>query len=193
MVLRMLMRFRPVVCLSIAAGLATACAAAPRGRPIPGPRIDTGPGSLAEARKYLEGTWSLVSMDVFPPKQPPIHVVGSGTMRYDDFANMTVDLRVDPKTESLLEQIGISAPNGVVSTTGRTTINLANKTLSYVLEGQAVIRPATHPLDTNRPRYWEADGATNTLTIRTKDDNGTVLSVAVWRKESTTPPTSPPR
>src|SRR5262245_57338213 len=170
MVLRMLMRFRPAVCLALAAALTTACAAAPRGRPIPGPKIDTGPGTLAEARKRLEGTWSLVSMDVFPPNQPPIKMVGSGTMRYDDFANMTVDLRVDPKTESLFESIGISAPNGVVSTTGCTNINLANKTLVYVLEGQPVIRPATSPIATNRPRYWEVDG--NRLTIRSTRANG---------------------
>jgi hypothetical protein len=58
-----------------------------------GPRVDTAL-ITAEARS-TEGTWSLVSMDASDPNSL-IHVVGSG-MRYDDFANMTVELRVDPE------------------------------------------------------------------------------------------------
>lgn len=120
-------------------------------------------------------------MDLFPPNEPAIHVVGSGTLLYDNFANMTVDLRIDSATAKMFERIGIPAPDGVISTTGRTLVDMTTRTLSYTLEGQQAVRPATHPLDTNRPRYWEVEG--NTLTLRTKDDSGKVISVAVWRKE----------
>jgi hypothetical protein len=65
-------------------------------------------------------------------------------------------------------------------TTGRTVIDISNHAISYVFEGQDAVRQPTHPLDTNRPRYWEVNG--NMLTLRTKDDNGTVLMVSVWRK-----------
>jgi hypothetical protein len=157
------------------------CASAPRQRPLPVGKADTGPGTTSSARQFLQGRWSLLSMDLFPPNEPVIHVIGSGVLTYDNFANMTVDLRLDPATASLFERIGIPAPNGVVSTTGRTLVDMTTQTLSYTLEGQQAVRPATHPLDTNRPRYWEVLG--NTLTLRTKDGTGAVLSVAVWQKQ----------
>jgi hypothetical protein len=157
-----------------------ACAGAPRQKPLPLGTPDTGAGTVAQARKYLEGRWSLVSLDVFPPNERPIHAVGSGTLIYDEFANMTVDMKVDNATALLFEQVGIPVRNGVVSTKGKTLVDMTGRTLSYVLDGQAIIRPATHPLDTNRPRHWEVNG--DTLTLRTKDDKGTDLSVAVWKK-----------
>jgi hypothetical protein len=156
------------------------CAGAPRQKQLPVGKADTGAGTIAQARKYLEGRWSLVSLDVFPPNGSPIHAKGSGTLVYDEFANMTVDLRVDNDTALLFEQVGIPVRDGVVSTTGKTLVDMTGRTLSYVLEGQKLIRPAANPLDTNRPRHWEVNG--DTLTLRTKDDKGTDLSVAVWRK-----------
>lgn len=142
--------------------------------------VDTGPGTLEQARRFLQGSWVLVSMDLFPPNQQPIHAAATGSMVYDDFGNMEVEMRLNPATATLAEGIGIHAPNGVVSTTGRTVIDINNHSISYVLEGQAAVRPAMSPLDTNRPRFWEVAGTT--LTLRTKDENGTVLSVSVWRK-----------
>ena len=40
--------------------------------------VSTGPGTLTAARKFLEGRWSLLSFDVFPAGQPPVHVKGEG-------------------------------------------------------------------------------------------------------------------
>lgn len=143
--------------------------------------IATGPGTLSEARQYLEGRWSLVSFDLFPPGEAPIHVVGSGELIYDNFGNMTVELRVDPESARLAQRIGIPAPGGIISTSGLTLIDVTSRSISYVLEGQADSRPATHPLDTNRPRYYEVNG--NTVTLRTRDEKGAVLSVSVWTKQ----------
>jgi hypothetical protein len=135
---------------------------------------------MEQARKYLQGHWVLVSMEFSPPSQPPIHDAATGSMTYDDFGNMDVELRLSPATAKLAAGIGMDAPNGVVSTKGRTVIDINNHSISYVLEGQPAVRPAMSPLDTNRPRYWEVNG--NQLTLRTKDENGTVLSTTVWRK-----------
>lgn len=140
------------------------------------------PGSLGAARAFLEGRWNLVSMDVFPPGKPVIHAGATGTMDYDDYAAMTVRLRVDKPTAELFEQIGIPSKNGVISQTGKTLVDMTGKKLTYILDGQALIRPPQHPLDTNMPRYWEVSG--NTLTLRTKDQKtGAVLSETVWRKQ----------
>jgi hypothetical protein len=143
-------------------------------------KVPTGPATLTQARTSLEGKWTLVSMDVFPPHEQPILRAATGTMIYDKFANLTVELHFTPEATRLAERVGIPISNGTMSTTGRTVIDLNNHSLSYVLEGQAAVRPPTGPLDTNRPRYWEVNG--NTLTLRTKDADGAVLMVSVWHK-----------
>jgi hypothetical protein len=163
----------------------SACPSAPLDKPIKLGKVEKGPGTLTEARQYLQGHWSLVSMDLFPPNEAAIHAAATGTMVYDEYANMRVDLQLKPQTARLAEQIGIPAPDGVVSTNGRTVIDIGNHSISYVLEGQDALRPPKHPLDINRPRYWEVSG--NTLTLRTKDDNGAILSVSVWRKDTGAP------
>jgi hypothetical protein len=71
--------------------------------------------------------------------------------------------------------------DNVVSTSGRTVVDLQNKTLTYVLEGQAA--PMTRsggPLALNRPRHWEVEA--DVLTVTTKDDRGNPLSVGRWRR-----------
>jgi hypothetical protein len=158
-----------------------ACSAAPIDKPLPMGPIETGPGTLEEARNYLHGEWALLSMEIFPPDQPSIRAAATGTMVYDDYSNMKVDVQLSPETAKLAEQNGIPAPDGVVKTDGRTVIDINSKSISYVLDGQESFRPPQGPLDLNRPRYWDVKG--NMLTLRTKDATGRVLSVSVWQKK----------
>lgn len=162
-------------------GGVVACAAKPLDRPFPTGPVKTGPGTIAEARKYLEGRWSMVSLDLFPANAQPIKVVGTGTLIYDEFANMDVQIKIDEATTRAVEKIGIKVPGGVISQKGQTLVDMTGRTLRFVREGENVIRPIAHPLDIGLPRHWEVDG--NTLTLRTKDEKGTILSVGVWRKE----------
>jgi len=171
---------RFLTCAVLAATL-SGCAGAPSQRNIPLGKVNTGPGTLTEARQYLQGQWTLLSFDLFPPNDAPVHAAATGTMVYDEFSNMKVDLQLTPEAAALAERIGIPAPNGIVSTTGRTVIDINSRSISYVLNGQEPFRPATHPLDMNRPRYWDVKG--DTLTLRTKDESGKVLSVSVWQKQ----------
>src|SRR5262245_479079 len=163
-------------------GGAAACAAKPLDRPFPAGPVKTGAGTIAEARKYLEGRWTMVSLDLFPPNEKPIKVVGSGTLTYDEFGNMDVQIKIDEATTQQVQKIGIKVPGGVISEKGQTLVDMTGRTLRFVREGEDVIRPIAHPLDIGLPRHWEVEG--NTLTLRTKDAKGTVLSVGVWRKES---------
>jgi hypothetical protein len=179
-------RLRIVVMVIAIAGGVGACGPKPLDRPLPLGPPKTGPGTIAEARKYLQGKWTLVSMEIYPAGQPPIKVKGTGTLIYDEFANMDVEIHVDPETVKQVEKIGIPVPNNVIKEKGQTLVDMSGRTLRYVREGEDVIRPLTHALDIGRPRYWEAEA--NQLTLRTKDDKGAVLSVSVWRKESHTAP-----
>lgn len=170
-----------VACAVLLSAMLTGCAKAPLDRPLKTSKVETGMGTLTDARNRLTGTWTLVSLDLFPPGQPPIHDAASGIMSYDEYSNLKVDLRLTPAAVKLAQTIGIPlTPEGSLTTTGHAVIDLERKALSYVLEGQKPMRQAMHPLDTNLPRYWEVNGSE--LTLRTKDEKGTVLSVTVWRK-----------
>jgi hypothetical protein len=175
------MQRRLLVVIAALLPLIGACKSAPLDKPLAMGPVDTGPGTITQARQYLQGRWVLVSMDLYPPDRPAIHAAATGTLTYDGFGNMDVEMHLSPETTELAGEIGIRAPGGVLSTKGRTVIDVGNHAISYVLEGQAPLRQAMSPLDLNRPRYWETAG--NVLTLRTKDDNGTVLSVSVWRKQ----------
>ena len=57
-----------LICAGTLLLAAPGCAPAPRVRPVKEGPVDTGSGTLTAARKYLEGTWTLVSFELFPPK-----------------------------------------------------------------------------------------------------------------------------
>jgi hypothetical protein len=157
------------------------CAKAPLDRPLKTSKVDIGVGTLTEARARLTGSWTLLKLDLFPPGEPPIHEAASGILNYDEYSNLKVDLKLTPAAVKLAQKIGIPiTPDGTLTTTGHAVIDLERRALSYVFEGQSPMRQAKHPLDTNLPRYWELKD--NELTLRTRDEQGTVLSVAVWRK-----------
>ena len=118
----------------------TACAKGQRERPLPTASIESGAGTLSDARKFLEGRWALESFEVHPPGKAPIMLKGSGVLDYDDFGNLTMELRADQASSDLLRAAGIDIRDGVVSTKGRTAIDLQNKTLTYSLEGQSSSR-----------------------------------------------------
>ena len=158
-----------------------ACAAAPRQRPLPLGRVEGGPGSLAEARKFLEGRWVLESFEVRPPDRAPIVLKGAGMLNYDDFGNLRMEIKADEASSDLLRAAGINIRDGVISTDGRTVIDLPNKTLTYFLEGQASsLTTGGGPLAPNRPRHWEVTG--DVLTLTTRDDGGTPIAISRWKR-----------
>ena len=160
--------------------VAVSCAAAPRQRPVKMGPVDTGAGSLTEARQYLEGRWSLVSFEVYPPGEAPVRLNGHGTLAYDAYGNLQMELRPDKQAITRLEHAGVVVHQGVISTSGRVVVDVAARKLTYVLEGQ----PAGNggPLSMERPRYWQVEG--DLLTLTTRDTAGQPLSVGRWRKHA---------
>ena len=155
----------------------------PRQRPVSMGPVATGAGTLTEARKFLEGRWVLESFVVNPPGQASITLKGSGVLNYDAYGNLQMEVRADEASSDLLRAAGITIPDGVISTAGRTVIDMQNHTLTYVLEGQpSSMRTGGGPLATNRPRHWVVDA--DVLTLTTRDDSGASLSVSRWKKSS---------
>lgn len=171
------LRTVPAAVVTLALGL-QACAGAPSQRPVKLGPVDKGAGSLTSARTYLEGRWALESFEVYPPGKPPITLKGSGTLSYDEFGNLKMDIRADQATSDVLRAAGVDISDGVISSNGRTVVDMQNHTLTYVMEGQ---KPsAAGPLATSRPRHWQVEG--DLLTLTTQDDAGKPLSVGRWRK-----------
>jgi hypothetical protein len=141
--------------------------------------VDTGAGTLTAARKYLEGRWVLESFEVYPPGQPPLVVKGSGVLTYDEFSNLRMEIRADPDSTDKLRQLGVDVGDGTITTDGRATVDLQNKTLTYAMGGQP---PGTGPLAMTRPRHYQVDNGV--LTLTTQDENGKPLSMGRWRKSS---------
>jgi hypothetical protein len=168
---------RTLIALSLATVVAgaAACTYKPRTEPP-----NTGQGTVNQARKYLEGNWSLVSFTVYDAVGTPFAMKGTGTLVYDDFNNMAMDLNADPATAGLLAKAGLPMENNRFSTKGKVIVDMQNKTLKYVVEGQH-ISVTTGPMAIERLRYWDVNG--NTLTLTTKDDNGKPLSVGKWQKQ----------
>ena len=116
-----------------------------------------------------------------PPGKPPITLKGSGVLNYDDFGNLRMEIRADEASSDLLRAAGINIRDGVISTDGRTAIDLQNRTLTYFLEGQpSSMATGGGPLAPNRPRHWEVTA--DTLTLTTRDDSGAPLSISRWKR-----------
>ena len=74
---------------------AAACTSAPRQRPVEMGPVAAGAGSLTAARTFLEGRWTLESFTIYPSGKPPITPKGSGTLTYDEFGNLRMEIRAD--------------------------------------------------------------------------------------------------
>jgi hypothetical protein len=176
MMLRWLARSVGMLVLASAVG----CGATAGERPIQGGEVDRGAGSINAARQFLEGRWTLESFEVFPAGKPAITLKGSGTLTYDDFGNMRMEIRADEQSADLLRAAGVEMRDGTISSDGRTMVDMQNRTLTYVLSGQPVGAPAAGPLSPSRPRHWEVKG--DLLYLSTRDEAGNTLSTGRWKK-----------
>jgi hypothetical protein len=144
---------------------------------VEGGPVDQGQGTLTAARKYLEGRWTLESFEVFPPGKAPLTLKGQGTLTYDEFGNLQMEIRADEASADLLRAAGIDIRDNTISTAGRTAVDMQNRTLTYIVAGQ----PASPgPLALSRPRHWQVEA--DLLTLTTKDENGQALSIGRWRR-----------
>lgn len=161
--------------------LAAACTAAPRVRPVKGGDVDTGLGSLTEARKYLEGHWTLLSFEVIPTGGASIPVPGQGSLVYDAYGNLTINIKVEDATIRTLDAAGVSLRQGTMSSSGRTAVDLQNKTLTYILDKATTQAAAGGPLALSLPRHWEVRG--DVLTLSTVGADGKPLTIGRWQKQ----------
>lgn len=177
--LRTIPAYASVLAVAVGALGLAACQGSPSQRPVKLGPVDEGRGSLVAARAFLEGQWTLESFEVYPPGKPAVTLNGSGTLTYDKFSNLQIEIRADQASSDILRAAGWDIPDGKISSTGRTAIDLQNKTLTYIVKDQP---SNSGPLALNRPRHYQVDGTL--LTLTTQDEAGKPLSISKWRKAS---------
>lgn len=161
--------------------IAASAMAAPRQHGDGAEQVGARPTTLVEARKFLEGRWSLESFEIRPPDGALQKLKGSGVLTFDDFANLRMEIRTDQGSADTLRAAGIEVRDGLISTDGRVAIDLQRRALTYFLEGQrSGYVTGGGPLAPSRPRYWEVTA--DTLTLTTRDDKGAPMSISRWTR-----------
>jgi hypothetical protein len=79
----------------------------------------------------------------------------AGTLTYGAFGNLKIEIRADQGSSEGLRTAGIGITDGVISSDGRTVMDVANRTLTNVVASQPA---GTGALALDRPRHWEVQG-----------------------------------
>ena len=157
--------------------LISACAGGPRQRPIPIGPVETGEGSLAAARKELQGSWALTSLDVIDASGGRNPVKANGALSFDAFSNLVISARIDdPRLEKTLP----------LDFTGRIVIN-PDKRLFYPADVEGapdhkVDPKALGPVSSDKIRQYTVTG--DTLVVTYLDAGGKPTAVTTWRRTS---------
>lgn len=183
---------------ALLAGGACVLASACMGQPLSNTPIDTGANSTVAARKALEGTWRLLSLEVANAEGRKATVQAEGELVLDPFANLKIVYRVADAGLKALESVGVEQPTPVISTTGEVAIDAAGQKVTYVgadhseraFDPDLAARRA-NPLALERVRYYTI-GSDGVLTLKTRHDNGRDAATSRWQRADIEPATAKP-
>lgn len=158
------------------------------GGPVRGTPVSTGPTSVEVARKALQGTWQLLTLDVAADDGRRTPVAAKGELKLDDFGNLNIEYRITDEGIRALGVIGVKSPNPVITTTGEVVIDGAQRKITYVnaeqradpLDAGLAARRA-NPFALERVRYYNL-GADGILTLTTRHDSGRDAATSRWQR-----------
>jgi hypothetical protein len=154
------------------------------------PPIDTGAKSVVAARKNLEGTWDLVSLDVQSLDGQQRTVEAGGTLVLDEFGNLDIKYRIADAGLQALDSIGLKSPNPEIATSGKVMIDATQQRVTFVgddhidraFDPDLAARKA-NPFALERMRYYSIEPS-GILTLTTRYDNGKNAATSRWRREA---------
>lgn len=148
------------------------CAAQPRTRPVELGPVNTGPGSLEYVRRQLMGTWELDSAELYSgPSREPRRIKGSGTLTYDEYAN----LRMNGK----LVEGGGSLDPGLLHYEGRAVIDPVKSEIRLLdLQGSGLSGTSGEAMLGVRRFRIEGD----LLHIVILDSSGQPTATVIWKR-----------
>lgn len=150
-----------------------ACAPGPRQRPVRMGDVDTGSGSLEAARRELQGSWALGSLELVEATGARQPVKARGVLSYDAFGNLRITGTID---DSRLEK---AIP---LQFTGRIVIDPAKRVFYPAdVEGPKPADPKQlAPVGLDKVRQYEVSG--DKLVITYLDASGKPTAVTTWKK-----------
>lgn len=165
--------------LTLVVGVATlslttwGCAAAPRARPLPTTRVDRGPESLEATRRGLEGSWTLVSLEVVDARGGRRPVKASGQLMYDAFGSMTV--------RGVIEDPGLR-DTLVIDYTGRIVIDPVRREFypADLASNRPVDPGQIAPVSPDKVRRYELSG--DSFVVTYLDTSANPTAVIRWRR-----------
>jgi len=159
--------------LLLALPCVAACPAAPRARPVKMGPVDTGANSVEAVRRQLQGSWQLVSLEVYSADGQKHTAQATGTLIYDEYGNLA--LRATISGGDKIEQADLNL-------TGRLTIDADNHL--FRVGGVAADTPDQRrvdpKLDPSHVRYYEF--AADLLKTTTKNASGVTTATITWRR-----------
>jgi hypothetical protein len=139
--------------------------------------VNQGAGTLEAVRHQLEGTWTLMSLEVYTDDGKPAQVKATGTLVYDEYGNLAVKAAL---TEAGAVG-GVQLKPTVLNYTGRTVIDVANSRMVLAdISGNVPAENALSAISPDRARYYEF--VDDQLKISVKDAQGRTTALLVWRK-----------
>jgi len=172
---------RRTLALVLTAGVAcsvvylSGCAAAPRQRPVKMGPVDAGAGSLEAARRELEGTWVLQTLEVVNTAGTFEPVKASGTLAYDAYSNLEIHGKID---DARLQKAI------VLEFTGRIVIDPAKRVFypADVEAGPQVEASKLAPIGLDKVRKYEVAG--ERLVVTYQDASGKPTAKTTWRRRA---------
>lgn len=151
----------------------TACPSAPRARPVKMGPVDTGINSVESVRRQLEGTWELVSLDVYSASGEKETAQAKGRLTYDKYGNMAIKGTITSGQHIEKADLNLS---------GRVTIDPDNHIFRFggITAATPDDRRVDPKLDPNHVRYYEFEG--ELLKTTTKNANGVTTATLTWKK-----------
>lgn len=149
------------------------CTSAPRVRPVKMGDVDTGAQSVEAVRRQLQGTWELVSLDVFTPSGEKVPTQASGRLEYDQYGNIAIKGGITGNG---------SVDPAVLNLTGRVTVDPVTHTLTVggVTAASADDRRIDPKLDPGKVRFYAFEG--DLLKTTVKDAAGKTTATLTWKK-----------
>ena len=152
-----------------------ACPASERQRPMGMGDVNAGAGSLESVRRQLLGTWELVALEYSPAAgKPRVPVKATGSLVYDEYANLTIDARTtDPSAPVAAREVPSLAFKG------RAAIDVVKKELRLMdLTGNVDPNEVLSP---DRRRLFEV--GPDSLKLSSLDEKGEITAVSTWRRK----------
>jgi hypothetical protein len=142
--------------------------------------VDTGANSVEAARRQLEGTWDLTSLETYPtPGGAPTKAEGiTAVLSYDAYGNLRI--MGNPGSSGTMP----AGTSGLLTYSGRAVIDPTKQELRLLdVKGETdPNKTLSTDLSVARVRRYKIENGV--LTISVVDPAGQVSATTVWKKRS---------